>query len=110
MLESLVILPDIPVGLVEKLLVRVEFVFQEGAAYGLLHLALALGRGLPAVEAHLLHDGVDICHNPFDDDVSILGLRLVEEFRERGKSLVLLFLRIVLLLRFDGVLGDLEDG
>ena len=56
MLRPLVILPDIPVGLVEKFLVGVQLVFEQSASECLLHFPFTLSGCLPAVEAHVLHD------------------------------------------------------
>lgn len=105
-----IILPDIPVGLVEQFLVGVQLEFEEGATQRLFHFAFALGGGLPAIEAHLLHDGVDVGHDALDDDVRVLALHFVEEFGQGGQSAVLLFFGLDLLFGFHGFLGEFEDA
>ena len=38
---------------------------------------------LPAGEPHLFHDGVDVRHDALDDDMGVLALHFVEQFRQR---------------------------
>ena len=56
-----------------------QLVLEQLRTEGLLDLALAGRGGLPAVEAHVLHDLVDVLDDALDDDVSALVLGLVEE-------------------------------
>ena len=60
----LVILPDIAVGAVEQLGILVELVLEKRLAKGLLDLAFASMRGLPAVETDRAYDLVDIVDDP----------------------------------------------
>ena len=76
----LIILTDVSIRPVKEVLVGVKFVFEEGAAEGLFHFPLALSGGLPAVEADLLHDVVNVGHDALDDDMRVLALHLVEKF------------------------------
>ena len=105
-----IVLPDVAVGFVEKLLVGVELVFEERPAEGLADFPLALAGGLPVREAHLLHDGINVRHDPLDDDMGVLALHFVEKLGQGGEGLILFLLGISLLLGLDSVSGDFEDG
>ena len=61
-----------------------ELVLEQGAPQRLFHLAFPLGSGLPAVEANLLHDGVDVGHDALNDDVGVFPLHLVEQLGQCG--------------------------
>lgn len=73
---SSVVLPDIPVSLVEQLLVPVQLILEEGLPELLLNQPLSLGRMLPVGEADFADDVVDVVHDALDNDVRSAVLRL----------------------------------
>ena len=83
-----------------------QLILEQLGAEGLLDLALAGRGGLPAVEADVLHDLVDV----LDDNVRALVLGLVEELGQGRLGLVLLLLGVAALLGLHRVAGDLEDA
>ena len=85
-----------------------QFVFQQRAAHGLLHFTLALGRVFPTVEAHFLHDVVNVRDDAFNDDVRVLVLGLFEQLGECFFRQIAFFDRIALTLGFQGVLRQFE--
>ncbi len=80
----LVILSDIPVGLIEQLIVGVQLVLLQRLSQGQLYLAFSLGCALPAVKAHLPHNRVDVGDEALDNDMRLFALHFVEELRQRG--------------------------
>ena len=74
----LVILPDVAVGLLEQLFIRMQLVFEEGFAQGLLDFTLTGLRALPARETDQSHNLVDVRDHAFYHDGRLGRLDLVE--------------------------------
>jgi hypothetical protein len=104
-----VILPDISIGFVEEILIRVQLVLQERPPEFFLHQTLALRRVLPVRKANFLHDVVDVRDNAFDDDVRIAVLRFLEELGQRFSGAVALLFRVGVFLGLNDVPGDVKD-
>src|SRR4051812_11608805 len=81
--RRLVVLLDVPVGLLEELLVAVELVLEKGPAERLLDRAFAFVGVLPLRETNLVDDVVDIGYDPFNDDGGVLVLGALKQLRER---------------------------
>jgi len=69
-----IILLDATIRLIKQLLVCVQFVLEQTPAQFLLDEAFPLGGSLPAIEADLLHDVVDVRDDALDDDMTVSSL------------------------------------
>lgn len=59
---------DVPEGTIEQISVLVQLIFEQRLSQGLLHLALAGVRVLPAVEPHMADELVEVVHHPLEHD------------------------------------------
>ena len=98
---SSIILLDIPIRLIKQLLISVQLVLQQHPAQRLLHFPLAGDGLLPAIEADVAHDPVDIGYDLFDN-----GRGLGAWSPERVRSA--LDLALPFFFRFD-ILFGLQD-
>lgn len=73
-----VIFSNVGVGAVEHVLIVMEFVFQQGPAKGLLHVAFAGYRALPVGEAHDTYGGVNIVDDALHDNRRVRVLYALE--------------------------------
>src|ERR1017187_5053541 len=104
-----IVLADVGVGFVEKILVAVEFVFEEGFSQFLLHEAFALGGVLPIGEADLLHDVVYVGDDALDNDVGVVALGFFEQLGQGLLRPVALLGGIGFLLGLYDILDQFED-
>jgi hypothetical protein len=107
---ALVVLPNIAIRLVEKFLVRVQFVLEQSAAKFFLHQPLPLARVLPIGKAHFFDDVVDIRNDAFHDNMGVGVLGLAKKLREGFLGAVALLLWIGFSLRLDHLFGDFKNG
>src|SRR5580700_10114812 len=99
-LASIVLL-DVLVGLIEQLLVGVEFVLEQRATEFSLYKALALTGVLPVGESNLFNYVVDVGYNALHDDVSVLALGSSKQVGESFLGSIAVFFWRCFLLRFD---------
>jgi hypothetical protein len=79
-----VVLPHIPVRPVKQLLILMQLVFEQGLSERHLDLPLAGVGVLPAVEADVADDLVNVVDDALDHDRRLGVLRLFEQLRQRG--------------------------
>ena len=77
-LPDLVVLADVFVCLVEQLLVGMELVLEKCATKFLLDQPFALARMLPIGKPHFFNDIVNVCNDPFHDDMRVPSLGFAE--------------------------------
>jgi hypothetical protein len=104
-----VVLPDVPIGAIERLLVLVELVLEERLAGRHLHLTLTRVGLLPAGESDIAHDLVDVGHDALDDDRRVLVSGVLEELSERRLAEVFFCDGLGGVLGGDDVAGELEE-
>lgn len=90
-MSTLVVFAYISIRLVKKLMILVQFEFEESLAKSHLYFSFARMSALPAIETDDPHDLVDIVYNTLDDD---RGLRISCFFEELCKRRFTLFLAL----------------
>src|SRR5690554_8055777 len=78
----LIVLPDIAVGFLEQLLIRMQFVLEKCLAQRLFDLALASLRALPTRKTHQSNNLIDVRDDTLDHDRRLSGFYLIEQDRK----------------------------
>ena len=82
--QASVVLPDIAVCTVEQLMLLVQSVLEQRLSQHLPDFSLAGVCGLPALEADLLDDLVDVVDDPFDHDGRLVVTGFLKQFAQGG--------------------------